>query len=332
MKRYGNIMDRILTYDNLAQAFHNAAKGKADRKDVVSFRAFLSTGLNRLQKQIRDNTIEFGRYSFFTVHDPKTRNICAASFEERVVHHALMNICGPILDHSQIFHSYACRKGKGQHRALGQACTWAGSDKFYLKMDVSKFFDSIDHNILKQQLEMRFKDQRVLSLFFSIIDSYHTQPGKGVPLGNLTSQYFANYYLNRFDLHMIQEEKAGAYLRYMDDILIFGDKSKVCRLRQISREYLQFHLELKLKKGGQINRTEKGIGFLGAVVYPGKLRMSARAKKRINAKIKTVEKGYQSGQLSDIELQQRTSALWAGLFRMNCHGWRAQLAKDRIDA
>ncbi|NWH06905.1 hypothetical protein [Desulfobacter latus] len=117
-----------------------------------------------------------------------------------------------------------------------------------------------------------------------------------------------------------------------DDILIFGDKSKLFRLWRISREYLHTHLTLKLKKGGQINRTEKGIGFLGAVVYPGKLRMSVRAKKRINAKIKTVEKAYQSGQLSAIELQQHTSALWAGLFKMNCHGWRAQLAKKRIDA
>ena len=175
MKRYGNLMDRILDYENLMIAFHKAAKGKTDRASVIRFRKNLSENIIRLREKLESASAFFGDYSFFTIRDPKTRNICAAAFEERVAHHALMNICSPILDKSQIFHSYACLKGKGQHKALTRAKKWALCHEFYLKMDISNFFDSIDHLILKQMLCRRIIDQKVLGIFYDIIDSCRTR-------------------------------------------------------------------------------------------------------------------------------------------------------------
>jgi len=331
MKRYGNLMERILDYENLLMAFHNAARGKADRRDVIRFRKHLPENLRILRSKIDTGTMKFGTYSFFTVHDPKTRNICAAAFKERVAHHAMMNVCGSILDQSQIFHSYACRKDKGQHKALLKAKKWAACHDFYLKMDISKFFDSIDHCILKQMLGSRIKDKKVLGILFDIIGSYHTVHGKGLPLGNLTSQYFANFYLTRFDHWIKQEKKAGFYLRYMDDMLIIGEKSMLLKLRDDSRHCLNMELKLQLKHGGQINRTDKGIGFLGSVIYPGALKLGSSAKKRICARIKQYEKRYRSGKMGALDLQERTNALWAGLYHIKSYGWRKNLAEKCMD-
>jgi RNA-directed DNA polymerase len=331
MKRYGNLMESILDYENLLLAFHKAAKGKADRKEVIQFRKNLSENLAALRTELNSDTMVFGSYSFFTVHDPKTRNICAAAFNERVAHHALMNVCGPVLDQSQIFHSYACRKDKGQHRALEQASKWASCHGFYFKMDISKFFDSIDHSILKYMLCNRIKDKKVLGNLFKIIDSHHTTPGRGLPLGNLTSQCFANFYLNRFDLWIKQEKMVRFYLRYMDDMLVLGDKIMLCRLRDKSRGYLNTCLNLQLKKGGQINRTDKGIGFLGSVVYPGFMKISSSAKKRISARIKQYEKKYTSNAMDAVDLQERVTAVWAGLYHVKSYGWRKNLAQKCMD-
>jgi RNA-directed DNA polymerase len=331
MKRYGDLMASILDYENLLIAFHKAAKGKADRKDVIQFRKNLTENLHTLRIKIDTDTMIFGTYSFFTVHDPKTRDICAAAFKERVAHHALMNVCGPILDQSQIFHSYACQKDKGQHGALSKARKWAACHDFYLKMDISKFFDSVDHAILKQMLYSRIKDKKVLVILFDIIESYNTAHGKGLPLGNLTSQYFANFYLTRFDHWIKQAKKARFYLRYMDDMLIVGDKSMLCQLRDDSRQYLNNDLKLHIKNGGQINRTDKGIGFLGSVIYPGVLKLSSSSKKRIRVRIKQYEKKYRSKTMDALDLQERTNALWAGLYHINSYGWRKNLARKCMD-
>jgi hypothetical protein len=270
--------------------------------------------------------MEFGCYRFFKVHDPKTRQICAAAFRERVAHHALINICGPMLDRSQIRHSYACRKGKGQHRALEQAARWACHHMFYLKMDVARFFDSIDHESLKNMLAAKIRDRRVLVLFSRIIDSFGIVPGKGLPLGNLTSQYFANFYLTGFDRWINQVVRPGKYLRYMDDMVVFGKHLDLIRFRDQIVTYLRSELRLGLKQSGQINRTEKGMGFLGAVVYPGYLRLSFRAKKRVRRQFKAKEKAFRKGLISESELANDVQSLWAGLCHTKSLGWRKNLA------
>lgn len=326
MQRYGNLKELILDPDNLCLAFHRAAQGKRDRRDVRVFQADLAWNLFALRRALTDSSLRFGAYRFFRVRDPKERSICAAAFEERVAHHALINIAGPMLDRSQLYHSYACRRGKGQHKALAQAAQWAGKAPYYLKMDIRKYFDSIRHETVLELLGRRFKDVWVLRLFSEIIASYETSPGRGLPLGNLTSQYLANFYLDSFDHWITEQAGAGRYLRYMDDMLLFGDKAALLSLRKQCRDFLEERPGLELKNGGQINRTEKGIGFLGSVVFPGRIRLSQGAKKRIRAKLNTYHQRHRSGQWDALELQSRTRALWAGLDLPACPGWRKQLA------
>ncbi|WP_321492093.1 RNA-directed DNA polymerase [uncultured Desulfobacter sp.] len=324
-------MEAVLEWDNLMNAFHNAAKGKADRKEVIAFRKNLDRNIFALQKDLENLTMAFGRYSFFRIHDPKTRDICAAAFRERVAHHALINVCGPVLDHCQIRHSYACRKGKGQHRALKTASQWACHHEFFLKMDVARFFDTVDHAVLKKMLAGKIRDAKARALFSKIIDSYESVPGKGLPLGNLTSQYFANFYLTGFDHWIIQSTGAGRYLRYMDDMVVFADRLDLKKLSNEIEYYLDANLKLRLKPNHQINRTENGLGFLGAVVYPGRLRLSQAAKRRVSRKFKARETAFQKEIISEKDLAHGVQSLWAGLCHTQSRGWRKNLAvKSRI--
>ncbi len=188
MRRAGQLMDAIAAPENLRLAFWKAAKGKRGKSDCRAFQEDLDRNLDQLRSDLSAGQARIGNYHFFTIHDPKERRICAASFPERVRHHELMNVCEPVLEKSAIFDSYACRKGKGRLAAIQRAWNFARQQDGYLKLDVRKYFDSIDHEILRQMLRRKFKDPEVLSLFDRIIASYHTQPGCGLPIGNLTSQ------------------------------------------------------------------------------------------------------------------------------------------------
>lgn len=137
--------------------------------------------------------VSVGDYHYFKVFDPKERSICAAAFNERVLHHALMNVCHPIFERAQIFDSYASRIGKGTYAALDRASHFTKRYKWFLKLDFKKYFDSIQHGVVKSQLQRLFKDQELLNIFNSIIDTYEVAPSQGVPIGNLTSQYLVMY-------------------------------------------------------------------------------------------------------------------------------------------
>jgi RNA-directed DNA polymerase len=151
--------------------------------------------LPALQRQILSGNVQTGNYRYFTIYDPKQRLICEAPFRQRVLHHALMNICHPFFEKVQIFGSYASRQGKGTYAALERAWYFNKRHLWFLKLDFRKYFDSLDHEILKNQLHRLFKDSDLLQIFERIIDSYCVEQNKGVPIGNLTSQYFANHYL-----------------------------------------------------------------------------------------------------------------------------------------
>jgi hypothetical protein len=312
MKRAGNLYREIPLYSNLCLAFHKAARGKRNRPEVRKFNRDFNSNIETLGRQIIQKNLDIGHYRFFHVRDPKPRNICAASFPERVLHHAVMNVCEPMLESFSIFDSYACRKGKGNRKALDRAQYFAGKYVWYLKLDVKKYFDSIDHNVLIRLLEKRFKDRDLLEFFGKIFNTYHTAPGKGMPIGNLISQHLANFYLGGFD-HWIKEvRKVKGYVRYMDDFLLFGnDKSAIQRELVAVREYLGWNLGLKLKDNIQLNRCIKGFGFLGFRVYPHMIRLSAASKKRFIDKFRRYEKKWINGEWSIEELTRHVEPLIA---------------------
>lgn len=192
-------MARIADPENLRVAFWKASKGKRGKADCRAFHERLDENLAALGAELLAGDVSVGDYHYFTVHDPKERLICAASFRERVLHHALMNVCEPVLERAAVFDSYACRKGKGRMRAVARAQEYARSKGWFLKMDIRKYFDSIHQTSLRNLLGRKFKDPLVLGVFDRILGSYHSIPGRGLPIGNLTSQHFANFYLAPLD-------------------------------------------------------------------------------------------------------------------------------------
>lgn len=204
---------------NLELAFYKAQKGKVGRLEVAAYRKNLRPNLRKLQEQILAGEVEIGKYNYFTVYDPKKRQICAAPFAQRVLHHALMNVCHPHFEEKQIADSYASRVGKGTYAALERAKAFNRRYSWFLKLDVRKYFDSLDHSMIRIQLRRLFKDRLLLHIFDQITDSYCVEEGRGVPIGNLTSQYFANHYLSPADHFAKEKLKIKAYARYMDDMV-----------------------------------------------------------------------------------------------------------------
>jgi RNA-directed DNA polymerase len=214
MRRAGNLHDKIVAWDNLRLAFRKASRGRRLKNDVMRYRSDLDEILCALGKRLaHPENLKIGEYRFFTIYDPKERVICEAPFTERVLHHAVMNILEDSFESFQIHDSYACRKGKGTDAALKRALYFARRNPFFLKLDVIKYFDSISHDTLKALLARRFKDRKVLSILESIIDSYHINTRLGIPIGNLSSQFFANFYLGFLDHFITEELKIGKFIR-----------------------------------------------------------------------------------------------------------------------
>ena len=234
MKRIGKLWDGLTSFPNLLSAARRAAAGKRKRPDVAAFLHELEWEIVHLQKELLDGSYQPSRYRTFRVVDPKPRLISAAPFRDRVVHHALTQILEPIFERRFSQDSFACRKGFGTHRALAQAREGAFRYRYALKCDIRKYFPSIDHEILKNLLARVLKCRPTLELAGKIIDGSNPQeevlyyfPGddlftpterrRGLPLGNQTSQFFANVYLNPLDQFVNRTLKSAAYVRYVDD-------------------------------------------------------------------------------------------------------------------
>ena len=329
VKRVGNLMEKIADRENLNEAFLRAARAKRGRQAVVEFRRNLDKNLLQMRSQLLDGTFRFGQYQFFTIHDPKTRSICAASFPERVAFHAIMRICHPVFDNYQTYDSYACRKGKGQYKALERAQHFAHRYPWFAKLDVRHYFDSISHTILMRQLCRLFKDRQLLLYFSDLICSYSTTEGRGIPIGNLTSQYFANHYLAVADHHAKQLLGIGAMVRYMDDILLF-DKGKL-ELAEKVHHYLSYlHECLSLESHEPvINKTLHGIPFLGYVVYGNGLRLNRRSKKRYHKKMKELTVGVNLGEITEGNYADHAQCLTAFVLKASTKGFREDVLNTR---
>ena len=195
MKRSKDLILPIADPNNLRLAFWEASKGKRYASNVLAYQNNLEVNLGRLRREILSGEISVGMYYSFVIFEPKERKICASAFKEQVLHHALMNICHDLFERKHIYDSYASRKGKGTHAALERASLFTRKHNYYLKLDVKKFFASIHHRVVKDQLLTMFKDYSLLNIFEKIIDSPEDIPQRGLPIGNLTSQFLANHYL-----------------------------------------------------------------------------------------------------------------------------------------
>ncbi|HNW90513.1 MAG TPA: RNA-directed DNA polymerase [Bacteroidales bacterium] len=301
MKRAGNLIDKISEIDNLYLAFYKAAKHKRAKIEVREYEQTLDHNLKILQQQLLSENVEIGNYHYFKINDPKERTICAASFPERVLHHAIMNICHPVFERQLIHHTYATRPGKGTYAALDKAKVYVKKFSWFAKLDVKKYFDSISHIVLKQKLLRIFKDEKLIKIFDSIIASYQSSPSRGIPIGNLTSQYFANFYLSAADHYAIEELKIPGYIRYMDDILLFdNDKSKLKNCLNEFNTFVESKLGLSFKPA-VLNNKRYGVSFLGYRILPALVKLNKNSKRRFCKKIANYRKLLNNGIWSQSE-------------------------------
>ena len=318
MNRAGNLFEKICDIQNLHEAYYKASKNKRFTSGYINFRKDSETNLEKLRKSLVDGKYTHGQYRHFIITDPKQRLISAASFPDRVIHHAIMNVLEPVFERQFIFHTYACRKEKGTHAAARYAFKCAGRSEFFLKLDVRKYFDSIDHTILKQFLCRIIKDARCLELLFGVIDSYKIDfegdsvgRKKGLPIGNLTSQFFANFYLSALDHFILEKLKPEGYVRYMDDMVIFGDSVK--NLKNIFDEVDHFCLEklalfLKIPVFG---KTFRGVPFLGWRITKDRIFLLSKTKRRMKNRLKEIQKSFERGKITEEKAVERTKAVCA---------------------
>lgn len=311
MKRSGNLLYEITDADNLRFAAWKAAKGKRHSTEILKWFENMEEHIAKLRDQILSGQVQVGNYRYFKVYEPKERQICASAFGEQVLHHAVMNICHAQFEKVQIFDSYASRKGKGTYAALERAKVFTRQNDWYLKLDVKKFFESIHHEVLVQQLCRMFKDPAVVGVFEQIIHSYEASPGRGLPIGNLTSQYFANHYLATLD-HFIKEKlRIKAYVRYMDDMVCWSaDKEGLLEARDHITDFVEKELACKLKPEG-LNRTTTGLPFLGYHVFPYHVRLLQKSKQRFIRKMRSIDDHYQSGEWPESKCQRKVLPLLA---------------------
>ncbi len=327
MKRKGYLIEQIAEMKNLELAFYKAQKGKATKAVVQSYRKQLWKNLRFLREEILSGEVEIGGYHYFTVYDPKKRQICAAPFKQRVLHHALMNVCHPYFDRVQISDSYASRLGKGTYAALKRAKSYVGRYQWFLKLDVRKYFDSVHHQVLKSQLRRMFKDKQLLYIFDKIIDSYEVEGGRGVPIGNLTSQYFANHYLAGAD-HFAKEELVPAYVRYMDDMVLWhDDKEVLLKAGKRFKAFIEGRLKLELKPFC-LNKAVKGLPFLGYLLYPDVVRLAQRSRRRFVTKLKQYAFKLNQGIWTQKEYQRHVEPLMAFTFHADAKGFRQVVLKN----
>lgn len=286
---------KLASWPNLLLAYHKAAKGKRGHPNVAAFEHRLEENLLQLQRELRDKSYRPGAYVNFYVHDPKRRLISAAPFRDRVIHHALCNQIEPIFERSFISDSYANRVGKGTHRALGRCQQFARRYRYVLQCDVRQFFPSIDHAILREILTRKLDDPDILWLVDHIlVGGQHVHrfeyemvyfPGdnllaalrpRGLPIGNLTSQFWANVMLNPFDHFVKRELRCQGYVRFVDDMLLFADSKPVLWEWKAAIEARLVQLRLKIHPHSQPQPVENGIPFLGFVQYPNKRRLKRR--------------------------------------------------------
>lgn len=313
----------VTAWENLAAAFHRAARGKRERPEVQRFEANLDRELAVLGAAIRDGNVPVGQFTSFQVFDPKPRLIHAPCFRERVLHHAMIGPMEPVLERSHVADSFACRAGKGSLAAVVRAQHHLHRHPWYVKLDVRSYFASIDHGLLNEALARRFRNRRLLKLCQRVIAAHEAAPGKGVPIGALTSQHFANLYLAPFDRFLLERLGAAAMVRYMDDVL-FWTRSKAEALagRDAAVEFLEERLSLHAHARVGVQRSRLGVSFLGFRVLPDALRLSRRRRARYRRARRRWEEAYRVGMIDRRTLQSGFAAAEAITAHAQSTAWR----------
>jgi retron-type reverse transcriptase len=320
MKRNSGLWEQVISFEALLCAAEKARKGKRFRPAVAAFHFDQERALWKLHEELSSKTYRPGAYRSFFIYEPKKRQISAAPYRDRVVHHALVNVLEPIYERSFIADSYACRRDKGTHAAVDRCQEFARRFRYVLKADIQKFFPSLDHEIAKELVARKIKDPDVLWLVGRIIDHSNPQEEvlnyfpddnlftpaerrRGIPIGNQTSQFFANVYLDPLD-HFVKDRLGiKGYVRYVDDFLVFSDdKSYLADVREQIRDFL-VGLRLRLHpKKSVVFPVKSGIRFLGYRAFPTHRLLPKENVRRFRRRVRGMQEDYATGRVSYAEI------------------------------
>lgn len=327
-RRYDNLYERVCGFENLWMASRKARLGKRRKAQTAAFEFDLESNLLRIKSELERECYEFGAYRQFVIHEPKERLISAAPYVDRVVHHAICRVVEPILDRAMIHDTYACRPGKGSHKAVARAHRFLRGSAWVLKMDIRKYFFCIDHDILCEELSRKLADERLMKLLTRVLRTY-TSPaeyyhlfdgdtlfdfprGRGLPIGNLTSQLFANYYLSGLDRYIKEKLKCAKYIRYMDDFLLFADdKQYLISARDEITAYLATR-RLNIHEGkSHVFPRKNGVAFLGFHLSLHEKRILRANIQRFRRRMKQHAAGHARGEIERSDILLSLNA-WLG--------------------
>ena len=293
-KMLGHSFEEIISTENLLKSWREFLKGKRKREDVQVFALNLMDNIINLHEDLSNHTYNHGPYQAFRINDPKPRQIHKSSVQDRLLHHAVHRILYPFFDRKFIFDSYSCRLGKGTYRAINRFRSFAYKASrnhtktcWVLKCDIRKFFENINHDILFSILQHRISDRETMLLLENIIRSFSSAPGRGLPLGNLTSQLLINIYMNEFDQIVKHYFKIKYYIRYADDfVILLRDKSVLEELLPKLGCFLNEWLSLELHPDKIFIKTfASGVDFLGWVHFPNHRVLRTTTKRRMIKRI-----------------------------------------------
>ncbi len=342
MKRENNLFEKIISFENILIASRKARRGKRYKASTAEFEYNLERNILNIIDTLSNKTYIPGIYRDFHIYDPKKRVISAAPYFDRVIHHALINIIEPIITKSFIHDTYACLKGRGTHKAVQRYKEFQKKNKYILKCDITRYFESVDQEILMSKIKKKIKCKNTLWLIGQIIDSRQSNTGiieyfdgddlftpiyrkKGLPMGNLTSQFFANLYLNDFDHYVKEKLAARFYIRYCDDFVIFGNSR--AGLNQIKREIIEYLATLRLRlheNKSRVFRATDGVDFLGYRIYPDHMRVRKTIVKKYRRKLRSMAEQYKNGNIKIPEINNSIQS-WIGHVK---HADSYQLRKE----
>lgn len=352
MKRLKNLYPKICDFNNLLAAYMEARKCKRYRNEILSFTNNLEENLICIQHDLINKTYEVGQYREFFVYEPKKRLIMALPFRDRVVQWAIYRVLNPLFDCRYIADSYACRIGHGAHMAVDRLQYWLRylsrrhAKIYVLKLDISKYFYRIDHDVLINILHRIIADKDLLWLLETVIrterskfgvqlgDHYFEKErmsGIGMPIGNLTSQMFANLYLNELDQYVKHKLKVQYYARYMDDMIVLHPDKRY--LRQIKDEisvFVEEKLHLTLNNKTSIDTSNQGIDFCGYRIWPTHKKLRKKTALKMKRRLKYIQKAYARWEINFAKVNASVQSYFGLLEHCNSHRLLLKLCNDLV--
>ncbi|MEX2578733.1 MAG: RNA-directed DNA polymerase [Verrucomicrobiales bacterium] len=311
MRREIHLYDRIHEWGNLQEALLRTMRGKRESQAALDFLADHPAGLEAIAERHRRGDGPMGQFREFTIHDPKKRLISAPCFPDRVLHHAMINVCEPVFERWLVSQTYACRPGLGLRAAIREAAKWTTCRRWYLQLDVRHYFETVPRDRLCRRLDRLFGEASMLRLWRDVIDSYDPGVKTGLPIGALTSQHLANFYLGFLDRRIKESLRIRAYARYMDDIVLWhDDKAELLRCRDDILAFAGSELGLELKEP-VLNRTSGGMDFLGFRFHPGWTGLTRRSRRRLRLRLRGLALDLAGGAITEEEAQRRATAALA---------------------